>query len=540
MEKSFLMNRKAIFLEAYSSGPTDAVGAPRDFEGKMTADARNRLETAISELVDYEAPIEMQALIRKIGSRFGYKRLPEKVRDEIVRHIPNDMVFEDGHRSFVWPKDKSPASWRIVRSSTAIRKITEIPTAELANAIVFVAINSTGKVSRTQVFQDVLRIFGLSRLTPTATSFLTEALRFASSRGDLIDNDEVIELAKLTDPTHSGNDIVFKRWELEPAMSISALINNQRRGIYVLEFEDGSRYVGQSVNVVNRFATHVHGSTHHKGWTDVVAIQFREMPVGDLNEAEYQEIVRQKSLGFELRNKVFNLGHKQPSKFDDVVTVEEQHHWALGHGNYELANLDQRLSETPSAPSKLKSQVPSLVSDAIYLAVLDDLAYCLSNIVPDAVKLESTYWTISDSPSTSGGRFATLNVGALELAYFPRILVDDPEGLTEEQFQVVMFNLPADVLKADWEAAILREDDYWILFERIPYALINTVRAVMPIGCLREFFDSEPELLADARQFAINLMRQGGSGKFRRWHSKSLTYEVFAHCRQCNEDTLAG
>lgn len=333
----------------------------------------------------------------------------------------------------------------------------------------------------------------------------------------------------------AGDNIVFKRWELEPGMSISSLISNHRRGIYVLEFADGCRYVGQSVNVVSRFATHVHGSSHHKGWDDVVAIQFREVPVGNLDEAEYQEIFRQKSLGFELRNKVFNLGHNQPSKFDDVVTVEEQSHWALGHGNYELENLELRLSEVPSTPSKLRSKVPTSVSDETYTAVLDDLAFCLSHVIPDAIKLESTYWTISDYPNTSGGRFATLNVGNLELAYFPRFPFDDPEGRIADMHQLVFFNLPSCVLDKGYDNAIIRSEHSWIYFERHFYNLIDTVGVEMPIGTLREIFKTEPDLLIDARQFVISLMRNGGSGKFRRWHSQALSTEVFQYCRALKE-----
>lgn len=333
----------------------------------------------------------------------------------------------------------------------------------------------------------------------------------------------------------AGENVVFKRWELEPGMSISSLISRQRRGIYILEFADGCRYVGQSVNVVSRFATHVHGSSHHEGWDDVIAIQFREMPVGNLDEAEYQEIYRQKSLGFELRNKVFNLDHNQPSKFDDAVTVEEQRHWALGHGNYKLENLELRLSGAPSTSSKLRSKVPTLVSNETYTAVLDDLAFCLSHVVPNAVKLESTYWTISDYPSTSGGRFATLNVGNLELAYFPRFFFYDPEGRIADMHQLVLFNLPSCVLDRGYDNAIIRSEHSWIYFERRFYRLIDTVRVEMPIGTLREFFKTEPDLLIDARQFVINLMRNGGSGKFRRWHSQALSTEVFQHCRVLKE-----
>lgn len=237
-------------------------------------------------------------------------------------------------------------------------------------------------------------------------------------------------------------------------MSIAPLIQDIRRGIYVLEFEDGCRYVGMSTNVTARFTTHIHGSSHHQGWTDVVALRFREMLEGNLREAELDEIQRQLSLGFVLRNKQLNFGHRQDSKFDEAVSVEDQKHWALGDGKYNLPDLRKRPTTKQKKKSKLLSQVPSTVSAEVYEGVLSDLEFCLSHIIPNAVALENKYWTVSDWPNTAGGRLATLSVGALELAYFPRTLFPDPSGFSDEEMHVTFFNLPPYLLEdddTDWD-----------------------------------------------------------------------------------------
>lgn len=49
-----------------------------------------------------------------------------------------------------------------------------------------------------------------------------------------------------------------------------------------------------------------------------------------------------------------------------------------------------------------------------------DIAFALKELVPSAVELEGKYWTLTDCPSTSGGRWATLSTGFIELLFFPR------------------------------------------------------------------------------------------------------------------------
>lgn len=51
---------------------------------------------------------------------------------------------------------------------------------------------------------------------------------------------------------------------------------------------------------------------------------------------------------------------------------------------------------------------------------IDELANVIESVVTPPVATERTSFTLSDYPQTSGGRSATLNVGPLEIAYFPR------------------------------------------------------------------------------------------------------------------------
>lgn len=573
------MNDCGILVEDYVCGPTSIVGAQDDLDGRLTKDARARLEAAIAEVVAVEAPIELDALTRKIGKRFGYQRVARRWKKKIAYRIPGGVLVDEGPRSFVWPEGSSPATWRGYRASEGARTIAEIPTTELANAIVAAVGNASEGLDHEGAYRGAMALFGLSRLTSLAAEYLEEALALAIIRGDLLDEGTRVTLApaesagipaetstetelaaevaaekatktaateSVTDdaemesvstipvaheepPIRTESGIVFKRWRLDPGMRISSLINNCRRGIYVLEFTDGSRYVGLSENVVTRFSTHVHGSAHHEGWNDVARFRFREMPEGDLREAEKLEIRRQQSRGVTLRNKDLNIGHSQPSPFDLVVSVEDQEHWATGHARYGLADVSERLGEAASDQSKISSHVPKSIPHEIYEGVLSDIEFCLSELIPDALELETRYWSVSDWPSTGSGRLACLNVGQLELAYFPRhrqtfILDDDRE-------EIYTCNLNLHV-------SMFRDFDHDHAYKKslIPrhvglsrYSLTKTGHVEVPVGQLRQFFEDVPELLPYARRLVIELMRQKDVSMFRRYHSRALAREVFEY-----------
>ena len=55
-------------------------------------------------------------------------------------------------------------------------------------------------------------------------------------------------------------------------------------GVYVLEFADGSEYVGQSVHPISRLAT------HRRRYKDIVAVRFTSVDRADLDRVE-QEII---------------------------------------------------------------------------------------------------------------------------------------------------------------------------------------------------------------------------------------------------------
>lgn len=326
----------------------------------------------------------------------------------------------------------------------------------------------------------------------------------------------------------------FKRLELDSNTPIGPIFPaNERCGIYVIEFDDGTKYVGQTIDIVKRFRNHTHGSKHHESWGDVVALSFAPAPPLELDILEKQMIQHQLDAGVLLRNRSGVLASEGPSPFDSVVTVTEQKHWVLG--DWEPSPSDRAAfvrSAEASGPTKLKKNAPPEVAQA----VIKDIAFALENIIPVAPETEKTYWTLSDYPSTAGGRYATLNTGILEFLVFPRNSILDYIPDLESEFRdsfalgTGFFNLlPSE--NVDWDA---EPDAIWIsnspchLVMLHEYEVTSTEAFYYPIGQLEETFNSlAPEVISDARKFAVTLMRNRPSNLFRRWHSSELAGRAY-------------
>lgn len=334
----------------------------------------------------------------------------------------------------------------------------------------------------------------------------------------------------------------FDRFEASGLTSLTPLLRGKGGGIYVLEFADGSQYVGQAVNFVTRMTTHVRGGgKHHEPWRDVVAVSVMNVPLDELDVWERRVIAERRAAGFVLRNKVFNFGFLGPSALDDVVPVKEQVHWATGGGDFEV-------SQYADAAGRPAGPVPKLLRsrEGATLVHLDEntsmsradmvvrgLALIISQVIPEAPRLEGDYWTLSDYPSTAGGRFATLNVGGLELAYFPRQspFPDDEYG----PLDTVVVNLPAGTIYrgsrpnlglyeyGPGEVATFPSGDH-CMARPARYGIVDTD---LIEAFTLDLISLDWGITQTLRSFAIDLMRAGTSRKFTRYHSPELARRIY-------------
>lgn len=348
----------------------------------------------------------------------------------------------------------------------------------------------------------------------------------------------------------------YVRYEINGTDSVSALFEeNQRRGIYVLEFPNGEFYVGQAENVVTRYAQHHHGHTNHdEAWDDVSAIRFMTVPPSlPLTPIEQQEICRFRDEGKTLRNRAGNLGHTQPSQLDNDIPLLEQRHWSLGDAEIDATSFEKAAQRPAGEPTKLLRSTFSKPwtteidgeKGLIYIAdlALLDLAAAIS-CIPDAVNQEGTYWTVSDYPSTAGGRLLTLNVMSLEAMGIPRETYParDISG-KEIQLPFTFINLPHGTVppllkqlrQSPWKQ--LRKTMSIGVSRNRAYRLMKTDAVYIPTGMLGELLKYEEIRLAFTN-FCLTLMRQNKSGLFRRWHSPELArlaYEQVPEILDCWE-----
>lgn len=305
----------------------------------------------------------------------------------------------------------------------------------------------------------------------------------------------------------------WDRFDLSHAASLAPVFRARGAGIYVLEFANGEYYVGKTTNPTQRLTTHV------RRWGDVSAILFRDVAYEDLDSIERATIRQRRAAGWKLRNVKHNPGHAQPSTFDDVLPVVEQHHWALGNASYDLAELVVAAKRDTERPTKLTNSI--LGSTQLYPglrvaeAVLLDLASVIESGIPEVVSTERTYWTITDYPATSGGRFATLNVGDMEILFFPRSR-GDHSGLA-----AILNVAPDDRLQ--WRIAGGYTAPNFTSYR----ASGPVTHLIVPLGRVYDALQ-HPTVLASLRKLVLMLMRSSTSAKFARWHSAELARRAFA------------
>lgn len=350
----------------------------------------------------------------------------------------------------------------------------------------------------------------------------------------------------------------FRRFELNGARSLAAMMESHRSGIYILEFANGERYVGQSVDLRQRFAQHVHGSGHEP-WNDIVACAFVDVQPEDLNWAEALMIENQLGEGKKLRNRQMNFNYDGPCGLDAVISVKAQRHWACGDWHLDLESFawgaERPLQGQPKLLTDKQAQEPNkgLVNEetlepaTVADSVLMDLGAVLSAI-PDAVNLEKRYWTVTDCPTTAGGRFATLNVGCLEVYFCGRHKEPfEVEEYGEQMIPEATLNLaPGSILEGTGDDLSIKKSwDY--LFDRFPiactryeYKLTATDALCFPVGTATWLLE-EPLVREAVQTLCLKLMRKGETGLFRRFHSEdiaTLAYEQTVNL-YADEDEVA-
>lgn len=304
----------------------------------------------------------------------------------------------------------------------------------------------------------------------------------------------------------------FRRWAITPGTSLSIHFTpgEPRCGIYILEFANGERYVGQSRDVVRRFADH---SRHHP---DIVAIQFQSVPEEQLNAAERQMVQNQRDAGEHLRNIDLVSQTWGDSVLDAVIDQEVQASWAQGEPQThpdDLRMLIAKRRRTTAAKYRALQEVSSFED------VFADVCTYVGRVIPWPSTTDGRFWTVTAMPSTDrtreDQRLVTVNCGKVETF----VVIEDRS--THEAWWFI--NLEHGVLKKSDLPEELQEC-FEMTDEYRSAGRVDVIDGGVA-GSLADWFDDTPGMEVASRQLALNLMRKGSSW-FARWHCDDLVDDV--------------
>ena len=206
------------------------------------------------------------------------------------------------------------------------------------------------------------------------------------------------------------DSLQFERHEVGGLLSVAHLFPRSagRTGIYVLTFAGDDCYVGQSLDVVGRFAE------HRRRWQDIIAVDFYRVPARKLDELERRVIGARQDGGAVLRNVTYARGDPTAaSDLDWTIEVHDQYAW-LNHGEW-LTDTDERVEDI-SQRMKKRSAYERLDRREDFNLVTDVLRSYVQMTVPRPRATELTFWALSAMPQTNREwpRLAAVSINKME------------------------------------------------------------------------------------------------------------------------------
>lgn len=317
----------------------------------------------------------------------------------------------------------------------------------------------------------------------------------------------------------------FKEWKTPAGFSGSALFNEKLgRGIYILYFENGEEYVGQTVNFMHRF------SSHRRRWSDSVSIRFATVPEANLDELEQHMIAQKLDEGAILRNLNLLSSPLGPSKLNEIIDRQVQQDWLNLDENYEVLISDERFNEAlNSKPTDQKFL--KLTEHPQYQDILDSVAFYVGLVIPCPDVVEGKHWVLTALPSTArhpdNRRVATLSVHNVELMYLGEYLDDDGKWEPYTRLNVApLTSIPADIEQlveeptSHYKSAGITQSIDFNGFDYVP-------------ALLTKF----PEVLTSARSITLGQMRKG-TAAHSRFHNRDFANAAFRRIYEINHRNI--
>jgi hypothetical protein len=330
----------------------------------------------------------------------------------------------------------------------------------------------------------------------------------------------------------------FTRYDLPADASLAAVLDPafDRCGIYVLEFDDGSLYAGQTVDLVGRFAAH---RRHQPG--QITAIRFAHCRRDQLDGLEQKVVRALERNGARLRNILLTglTDHSVP--LDLVVDRAKQEEW-LTAGPDSTWTADT----TVVGPAQDRRQVSDRAASRFHKLsqhpMYDDVRACLASyvsaVLPYPRQTEGKFWVATALPSTNHlawtRRLSAVSVNNVEL-----LVLGEARGRRAATWRQWGF-INVSYGKRPRIGPRRPRRLLWLLGSRKIAVVKAKYRTTGPVWSLhfKEAQDlttllAEPEVLKLARGLAIGQLRKGRS-MFERFHNPLLADDVFAQINRRN------
>ncbi|RIJ52283.1 GIY-YIG nuclease family protein [Clavibacter lycopersici] len=313
----------------------------------------------------------------------------------------------------------------------------------------------------------------------------------------------------------SPGPLTFTRYDMMEAGSAAALFAGSTEvcGIYVLEFEDEMRYVGQTRQIVARY------SAHRRRRGDIVALSFAPCPITDLDECERREIRRQES-AHSLRN--LNLTGWPAGRGDLDVTVEDGTSIFLPWERERRVRLGDGHE---GGDTTMQRRFWDLAARPDYEEMADALARYVDECIPDPFGTQRVLWTIVASPSTSrtaeDRRLFTLSCGGRE-TLFAREYVKGRSSRVE-----ICMNVDGDRVRESRPASSVRDivELFSMRTETVPYGNEIISRSVVRSWRQLERVLARSHFAEGAYRLNTTQMRRRSS-PYRRHHNQAFADDI--------------
>jgi hypothetical protein len=163
--------------EPFVAFVSDVVGRRSALDALPSGRALGEVQTVIRDVVDTEGPVSPTRLAKLVARAYGLNRVLDDRVVQINRVIPADLR-RDPEEGFLWPEARDPLRWKGFRRTsgpTKERPLDDVALQEIGNAMVSIAEHAMG-ITRDELAKEAVRVFGGTRVTPSARERLGRAL----------------------------------------------------------------------------------------------------------------------------------------------------------------------------------------------------------------------------------------------------------------------------------------------------------------------------------------------------------------------------